>query len=192
MHITDCSSPHTERKLRPHTARPPLPAAIAIAIAIANAIAIAIATTGRAMPCRQLTGCILQGKKSKMSVFCRCMGLSHLAVGFRHYLQHGLALVGSASHSTVQTISQMVVIHAAFHGASQVVQQRNRRDTKCRQIDDHFDDHANAAVQCRAHRPMKHNQGFTRSQWIQPSGECSHRIAAAAAWSTISVKNTKH
>ena len=123
MHITDCSSPHTERKLRPHTARPPLPAAIAIAIAIANAIAIAIATTGRAMPCRQLTGCILQGKKSKMSVFCRCMGLSHLAVGFRHYLvQRGLALVGSASHYTAQTISQMVVIHAAFHGASQVVQ----------------------------------------------------------------------
>ena len=125
MHITDCSSPHTERKLRPHTARPPLPAAIAIAIAIANAIAIAIAiaTTGRAMPCRQLTGCILRGKKSKMSVFCRCMGLSHLAVGFRHYLvQRGLALVGSASHYTAQTISQMVVIHAAFHGASQVVQ----------------------------------------------------------------------
>ncbi len=57
-----------------------------------------------------------------MSVFCRCMGLSHLAVGFRHYLQHGLALVGSALHSAAQTLSQMVVIHAAFHGAGQVVQ----------------------------------------------------------------------
>jgi len=32
-----------------------------------------------------------------------------------------------------------------------------------------------------AHRPMKHNQGFTRSQWMRPSGECSHRIAAVAA-----------
>jgi hypothetical protein len=31
------------------------------------------------------------------------------------------------------------------------------------------------------HRLMKHNQGFTRSQWIPPLGECSHRIAAAAA-----------
>ena len=56
-----------------------------------------------------------------MSVFRRYMGLSHLAVGFRHYLQRGIALVGSASHSTAQTISQMVVIHAAFHGAGQVV-----------------------------------------------------------------------
>ncbi len=74
------------------------------------------------MPRCQLTGCIRQGKKSKMSVFCRCMGLSHLAVGFCHYLQRGLALVGSALHSAVQTISQMVVIYAAFHGAGQVVQ----------------------------------------------------------------------
>jgi hypothetical protein len=31
---------------------------------------------------------------------------------------------------------------------------------KCRQIGDHFDDHADAAVRCGAHRPMKHNQGF--------------------------------
>jgi len=50
------------------------------------------------------------------------MGLSHLAVGFRHYLKCGLALVGSALHSAVQIISQMVEIHAAFHGAGQVVQ----------------------------------------------------------------------
>jgi hypothetical protein len=28
---------------------------------------------------------------------------------------------------------------------------------------------------------MKHNQDFTRSQWMPPSGECLHRIAAAAA-----------
>ncbi len=73
------------------------------------------------MPRRQLTGCICQGKKGKMSFFCRCMGLSHLAVGFRHHLQRGITLVGSALHSAAQTISQMVVIHAAFHGAGQVV-----------------------------------------------------------------------
>ena len=73
------------------------------------------------MPRRQTTGCIRRDKKSKMGVFRRCMGLSHLAVGFRHYLQRGIALVGSASHSAAQTLSQMVVIHAAFHGAGQVV-----------------------------------------------------------------------
>ena len=60
-------------------------------------------------------------------------------------------------------------------------QQRNQCDKKCRQINDHFDDHANTAVRCWVHRLMKHNQGFTRSQWIPPLGECLHRIAAAAA-----------
>ena len=60
-------------------------------------------------------------------------------------------------------------------------QQRNRRDTKCRLIDDDFDEHADVVVRCRTNLPMKHNQGFTRSQWMLPSGECSHRIAAAAA-----------
>jgi hypothetical protein len=52
---------------------------------------------------------------------------------------------------------------------------------KCWQIDANFDHHADAAVRCQTYRLMKHNQGFTRSQWIPPSGECSHRIAAAAA-----------
>jgi hypothetical protein len=28
---------------------------------------------------------------------------------------------------------------------------------------------------------MEHIQGFTGSHWMPPSGECSHRIAAAAA-----------
>ena len=59
-------------------------------------------------------------------------------------------------------------------------QQRNRRDKKCRQIDNDFDDHA-VAVRCGAHLLMKHSQGFTRSQLMLTSGECSHRIAAAAA-----------
>jgi len=45
---------------------------------------------------------------------------------------------------------------------------------KCMQLDDNFDDHAYAAVRRGAHRPMKHIQGFTRSHWMPPSGECSH------------------
>jgi hypothetical protein len=28
---------------------------------------------------------------------------------------------------------------------------------------------------------MEHIQGFTRSHWMPPSGECSHRIATTAA-----------
>ena len=33
----------------------------------------------------------------------------------------------------------------------------------------------------RAHRLMEHIQGFTRSHWMPPSGECLRRIAPAAA-----------
>jgi hypothetical protein len=44
-----------------------------------------------------------------------------------------------------------------------------------------FDCHVDVAVGCRAHRPMKHILGFTRSQWMPSSGKCSYRIAAAAS-----------
>ena len=60
-------------------------------------------------------------------------------------------------------------------------QKQNRRDKKCRQIDDDFDGHGDAAVRREAHRPMEHIQGFTRSHWMPPSGECLRRIAPAAA-----------
>jgi hypothetical protein len=60
-------------------------------------------------------------------------------------------------------------------------QQRNRRDIKCRQIDDDFDNHADAALWCGAHHPMKHNHDFTLSQWMPPLGECLRCIAPAAA-----------
>jgi hypothetical protein len=60
-------------------------------------------------------------------------------------------------------------------------QQRNQQDKKCRQIDDDFDGHGDAAVQRGAHRPMEHIQGFTRSHWMPPSGECLRRIAPTAA-----------
>jgi hypothetical protein len=52
---------------------------------------------------------------------------------------------------------------------------------KCRQIASSFDGHADAAVQCRAHCPMKHIPGFTRSRWMPPSGKCLHSIAPAAS-----------
>jgi hypothetical protein len=72
-------------------------------------------------------------------------------------------------------------------------QQRNRSGKKCRQIDEDFDDHVDAAVLRRAHHPMKHIQGSTRSHWMPPSGECLHRIAVAAAMvEDISRKHTKH
>jgi hypothetical protein len=52
---------------------------------------------------------------------------------------------------------------------------------KCRQIARDFDCHADAAVRRGAHRPMEPIQGFTQSQWMQPSGECMRQIAPAAA-----------
>jgi hypothetical protein len=40
---------------------------------------------------------------------------------------------------------------------------------------------------------MEHIQGFTRSHWMPPSGECLRRIAPAAAMVDISKKkHTKH
>ena len=60
-------------------------------------------------------------------------------------------------------------------------QQQNRRDKKCRQIDDNFDNHADVVVRCGVLRSINHNQGFTRNQWMLPLGKCSHCIAAAAA-----------
>ena len=57
----------------------------------------------------------------------------------------------------------------------------NHNKEKCRQIADDFDCHAYVAVQCGAHRPIDHIPGFTRSHWMLTLGECSHRIAAAAA-----------
>jgi hypothetical protein len=44
-----------------------------------------------------------------------------------------------------------------------------------------YDCRVDVAVRCWAHRPMDHIPGFTRSNWMLPSGECSHRITTAAA-----------
>ncbi len=43
-----------------------------------------------------------------------------------------------------------------------------------------------------AHRPMQHDQGFTRSHWTPPSGNYSLRIAPAAARATINSMIMKH
>jgi hypothetical protein len=51
---------------------------------------------------------------------------------------------------------------------------------KCRQIAGNFDGHADAAVQCVAHCPIAHIQGFTRSHWMPLLGKCPRRIALAA------------
>ena len=58
-------------------------------------------------------------------------------------------------------------------------QQRTRRDKKCWQINANFDGHGDAAVRRGAQRPMEHIQGFTRSHWMPPSGECLCRIGIA-------------
>jgi len=44
-----------------------------------------------------------------------------------------------------------------------------------------FDGHTDAAVRCRAHRPMKHIPGFTRCHWMLLLGEHLCCIALAAA-----------
>jgi hypothetical protein len=62
---------------------------------------------------------------------------------------------------------------------------------KCRQIDDNFDGHGNAAVRRGAHLPMKHIRGFTRSHWMPPSGECLRRITPAAAMVNEFVETTQ-
>ena len=60
-------------------------------------------------------------------------------------------------------------------------QQQISDNKKCRRIVGDFDCHADAAVRRGAHRLIEHIPGFTRSHWMSPLGECSHRIAAAAA-----------
>jgi hypothetical protein len=39
---------------------------------------------------------------------------------------------------------------------------------------------------------MDHIRGFTRSHWMQPSGECLHRIAPAAAMVDEFVETTQN
>jgi hypothetical protein len=63
---------------------------------------------------------------------------------------------------------------------------------KCRESAGDFNHHVDAAVRCRAHCPMGHIPGFTRSHWMPPSGKCLHCIAPAAAMVDEYVENTQN
>jgi len=71
-------------------------------------------------------------------------------------------------------------------------QQRIGDIKKCRRIAGDFDCHADAAVQCGAHRLMEHIPGFTRSHWMLPLGECLSRIAPAAVMVNEFVETTQN
>jgi hypothetical protein len=60
-------------------------------------------------------------------------------------------------------------------------QQQIGNNKKCTQIAGDFDCHADAAVRRGARRPIEHIQGFTRSHWMPPLGECLRPIVPAAA-----------
>ncbi len=59
-------------------------------------------------------------------------------------------------------------------------QQQISNNKICRQIVGDFDCHVDAAVRRGAHQPIEHIQGFTRSHWMPPSGECLRRITPTA------------
>jgi hypothetical protein len=48
----------------------------------------------------------------------------------------------------------------------------------------HFNGHGGPLVQYKAHRPMQHVQGYSRSHWMPASGNYLLRIAPAAARAT--------
>jgi len=72
----------------------------------------------------------------------------------------------------------LIIIRSLAYGYGK---QRIDSNKKCRRIPGNFYGHGDAAVRREAHRPMDHNQGFTRSHWMPPSGECLRRIVPAAA-----------
>jgi len=71
-------------------------------------------------------------------------------------------------------------------------QQRIDGNNKYRQIDGSFDCHGNAAVQCGAHHPMEHIQGFTQSHWMPPLVKFLHCIAPATTMVKEFESNTQN
>ena len=63
---------------------------------------------------------------------------------------------------------------------------------KCRRIAGDFDGHGDAAVRREVHRPMEHIQGFIRSHWMPPSGECLRRINPAAVMVNEFIETTQN
>jgi hypothetical protein len=55
---------------------------------------------------------------------------------------------------------------------------------KCTLSAGHFDGHSGAPEQYRWHRPMRHVQGYSGSQWTLPLGDYLLRIAPVAARAT--------
>jgi hypothetical protein len=58
---------------------------------------------------------------------------------------------------------------------------KNRRQKKCTSFAGPLDSYDDAAVQCQAHHPMQHVQGYLRSHWTPPLGKYSPHIALADA-----------
>jgi len=52
---------------------------------------------------------------------------------------------------------------------------------KCASAVGHFDGHADQAVRCRGHHPMKQVRGYLRSHWTPSSSKYLPRIALADA-----------
>jgi len=72
-------------------------------------------------------------------------------------------------------------------------QQQIDDNEKCRWIAGNFDCHADgAAVRYRAHHPIEHIPGFSRSHWMPPSGKCLRRIAPVAAMVNKFVEPTQN
>ncbi len=75
-------------------------------------------------------------------------------------------------------------------------QQQNRRDKKCRQINDDFDGHGNAAVQREAHCLMEHIQASLEATGRRHRASVCVVLPQRPPWSTISNKThetlTKH
>jgi hypothetical protein len=55
---------------------------------------------------------------------------------------------------------------------------------KCTSSAGHFDSHGGTPVQCDAHHPMQHVQGYSRSHWMPPLGNYSLCVTPAATRAT--------
>jgi hypothetical protein len=61
----------------------------------------------------------------------------------------------------------------------------------CSSVEGRFDGHGSPPVQYKAHHPMQHVQGYSRSHWTPPSGDYLLHIAPAAARATANKTMTQ-
>ena len=73
----------------------------------------------------------------------------------------------------------MTIIIIIFNTISQMKKAATTK--KCASVMGHFEGYDNAPVQCWAHRPTKHVQGYLKSHWTPPVGDYLPRIALADA-----------